>query len=236
MQPGHAKSLAPLALLAMQETGADGYVLYRHSLDGGAPVALCSWGMPVPDRSQNGLTVAAFPLRKESVLVATVAFVFRAPAISEGSRSVLERLARTIESVWSLSGTPDTLVQLARRISQLQAELADLKIADRISGFLKNPEPNATEIIARHVEGVVETRRLQTLLEQSARDLEFQISERKLIAEAKALLQRSYGLSEEEAYTRLRLSSRRSRRRLGEVAQQLIERVHDSSASPPNQG
>lgn len=47
-------------------------------------------------------------------------------------------------------------MQLATRIGRLQAELADLKIADRARGFLAHPEPNATGIVARHVESVLQ--------------------------------------------------------------------------------
>ena len=61
------------------------------------------------------------------------------------------------------------------------------------------------------------------LLQQFAQDLEEQIEERRLIARAKSLLQNTYGISEEQAHARLRLSSLRSRRRLGEVADQLIK-------------
>ncbi len=230
MRPDHAGSLAPLAILAMRETGADGYALYAHETDG-PPVRLSSCGLPVPAAPQEGLCVARFPLRIQNREVGLLAFVFRAPEIPEGAARPLNRLTRTLESIWSLYATPDRAIDLVTRITRQQAELADLKIADRAQGFLTHPEPGAGEAMALHVECVLRARRFEALLDQFARDLEDQIEERKLITRAKSLLQSAHGLTEEEAHAQLRLSSRRSRRRLAEVAQQLIKGKYQNESA-----
>ncbi|HLI84412.1 MAG TPA: ANTAR domain-containing protein [Bryobacteraceae bacterium] len=222
---GQATSLAPLALLAMRETGAAGYGLYAYESGGAVPVRLYGCGLPIPAGPQEGLAVARFGLHVENRKLGFVAFVFRALAVPEEANRTLERLARTLESVWSLFVTPQTVIELAKRISRRQAELADLKVAERAQGFLHHGEPGASEIMATHVECVLRARRLEAFLEQCARDLEGQIEERKVIAQAKNLLQAAHGVSEEEAYAQLRLSSRRSRRRIFEVAHQLIRQA-----------
>jgi hypothetical protein len=229
MSLGHVESLAPLALLALRETAAAGYAIHR--FDGNGAICLSAYGLSLAEGREEGLLVAQFSLRVEAIEVGTLSFVFRGRGIPENAGAVLERLARTIESVWLLSYIPDTLIQLATRIGRLQAELADLKIADRARSFLAHPEPNSTGILASHVESVLQARRLEAQLQQLVGELENQIHERKLISEAKSLLQRSYGLTEEAAYARLRVTSHRSRRRLGDVAQQVIERKYDAHST-----
>jgi hypothetical protein len=230
MRPDHAGSLAPLALLAMQETGAEGYVLYANENDG-IPVRLCSCGLAVPTGPQEGLSVARLPLRVQNREVGSLAFVFRGREVPEQAGRPLKRLVRTLESIWSLYATPDRAIDLVTRITRQQAELADLKIADRAQGFLVHPEPGAGEAMALHVECVLRARRFEALLDQFARDLEDQIQERKVITRAKSLLQSAHGLTEEEAHAQLRLSSRRSRRRLVDVAHQLIKGKYENEST-----
>jgi AmiR/NasT family two-component response regulator len=83
--------------------------------------------------------------------------------------------------------------------------------------------------MALDVESVLRTRRFEAMLDQFAGDLEDQLEERKIIAEAKDLLQATQGITEEEAYSQLRLNSRRSRRRIFEVAHQLVKARLDAS-------
>lgn len=153
---------------------------------------------------------------------------FRVPADAWGA---IEHLARMVESIWLLFAPPERAVDLITRISRRPAELADLKIAGRALGFLKNPEPGAGETIAEHVENVLRTRRFEVVLDQFARELEDQVEERKTIAKATDLLQTRQGITEEEAYAQLRLSSRRSRRRIFEVAHQVIQEHHDTQST-----
>jgi hypothetical protein len=223
MRLEQAGSFGPLALLMMRETGAEGYVLYAYEQRSSFPVRLSAYGLDVPPCEHEGLSVARLPLRLQNREVGWLAFVFRAAAIPEDTRRLLERLARMFESIWSLFYDPERVIDLATRISRRQAELADLKIAERALGFLKHPEPGAAETMALHVESVLRTRRFEAILDQFAGDLDDQLEERKIIAEAKNLLQSTQGITEEEAYSQLRLSSRRSRRRIFEVAHQLVK-------------
>jgi AmiR/NasT family two-component response regulator len=55
--------------------------------------------------------------------------------------------------------------------------------------------------MALDVESVLRTRRFEAMLDQFAGDLEDQLEERKIIAEAKDLLQATQGITEEETYS-----------------------------------
>jgi AmiR/NasT family two-component response regulator len=54
-------------------------------------------------------------------------------------------------------------------------------------------------------------------------DIQQEIAERDLANRAKALLQRRYGMSEDQAHVHLRLVSRKSRKRLRDVARDVLE-------------
>lgn len=231
MQPDQAGSFEPLARLTMRETGADGYALYAYEDDTGRLVRLAECGLAVPVCEHGGLSVARFPLRVHNCDVGLVAFVFCVPEVPTRAMRPLERLASTLESIWSLYAPPDRAMDLVTRIARQQAQLADLKIADRAHGFLTHPEPDAGETMALHVECVLRARRFEALLDEFAHALEDQIEERKVITRAKNVLQNTHGITEEEAHAQLRLSSRRSRRRLVEVAHQLIKEQHDTQST-----
>jgi hypothetical protein len=224
-------SFGRLAQLAMRETGAAGFALYAYENGETAPVQLAACGLALPVTPREGLAVTQFDLQVQNRKVGLLAFVFHALAIPDGAGPKLDRLARTLEALWSLFMAPQTVIELAQHVSRRQAELADLKIAERAQGFLQHPQPDVGETMALHVECVLHTRRFEALLEQLAHDLEVQIEERKVIARAKSLLQSVHGVTEEEAYARLRLTSRRSRRRIFEVAGHLIRDPYDTQST-----
>jgi AmiR/NasT family two-component response regulator len=62
------------------------------------------------------------------------------------------------------------------------------------------------------------------VLEQLTRELEEEVEERRLTNRAKAILQSVHGMSEEQAHAHLRQTSRKTRRKLKDVAVELIER------------
>jgi hypothetical protein len=217
-----AGSFGPLVLLVMRETGAQGYVLYGYEPGCASPVRLSEYGVEIPANEQEGVSVARLPLHVQNREVGWVAFVFHTASVPDGARRLLDRLANMLESIASLFAPPERVIDLVIKISRRQAELADLKIAERAIGFSKHPEAGSAETIAVHVESVLRARRFEAVLQEFAGELEGQLEERKVIAKAKKLLQTAHGISEEEAYSQLRLSSRRSRRRIFEVADQLI--------------
>jgi len=57
--------------------------------------------------------------------------------------------------------------------------------------------------------------------------LEERVEERKLLSKAKAALQERWGISEEEAYVYMRIRSQSSRKRLRDIANELISHAGD---------
>jgi AmiR/NasT family two-component response regulator len=188
-------------------------------------------GLPVPRwldpgdessvQSRGGLAVALFPLCVDAVLAGSLVFVFRGDEIAEDKLSILIRFAAIIEAVQAL---PHTTATLAAKVGTLDAELAGIKIAERTRGILTGgtPEPETIETLASHVEKVLDGRQLGSVLEQLLPDLEDQVETRRIVIRAKALLENRHGMSEEQAYFHLRVKSRASRRRLSEVARELL--------------
>jgi len=219
------RSLQPLAMIALKEAGADGYAIYEVDPTTEVRELKLSWGVSVPEASQDGFTLKSFPLRAGDVVTGSLVFVFRGGAISPATHAVLERLAATIEEVWRLSLVPAAYARAASRIGELETELADSKIADRARGLLASGvlPRDAIDTIVRHVESVLRPGELITVLQQLNQDFEQEIAERELANRAKAILQRRYGMSEDQAHVHLRVISRKSRKRLREVARYVLK-------------
>jgi hypothetical protein len=226
------RSVQPLARIALKEAGAHGCAIYQvdpktdlRELKFADGVPVPESGAAVPRSGDAGLTVTSFPLHAGEEVTGVLTFVFRGAAVSPDARSVLERIAAAIEEVWRLSLLPQTYARNAARIGELEAELADSKIADRACGLLAaGPPPReAIDTIARHVESVLRPGQLAAVLGQLAVEIEREIAERDLTNRAKAVLQSRYGMSEDQAHVHLRLVSRKSRKRLRDVARDLLE-------------
>jgi hypothetical protein len=225
------QSVTSLALFAMYAAGADGYSLYEIDEASGAALIRQSNGLAVPQwldpddesgvKRGDGIVVALFPLYVDATFAGTLAFVFRGDEISEDKLAILNRFASIIEAVHAL---PHTTAALAARIGTLHAELAGIKIAERTRGILTGnlPQPEAIETLLSHVERVLEGRRFGSVLEQLLPDLEDQLATKRAVLRAKALLERRHGMSEEQAYFHLRVKSRSTRRRLSEIAHELL--------------
>ena len=218
------QSLEPLALVALKEAGADGCAIYQLDPAGQRELKF-RWGSPPPDSSDIGHIIASFPLHVGDEITGVLNFVFRGAVISPRAQSLVERVAGAIEEVWKLSLLAATYARNAARIGELESELADSKIADRARGMLASGTPprDAVDTIVRHVESVLRPGPLGTALEQRNEELEQEIAERELTNRAKAVLQRRYGMSEDQAHVHLRLVSRKSRKRLRDVARDLLE-------------
>lgn len=232
LRPSYASlALSGLMLFAMQAAGADGYSWCEVDSATGAMVERYSSGNSVPRwekldvgwgvASREGVTVIRYPLRAEGDLTGVLAFAFRRNAVSEGEIAILNRMAAAIET---LHAVPLTTARLATRIGHLDAELAGIKIAERTRGLIANGAAGceAVDGIVRHMESVLEGRQFSAVLEQLLPDMEERVQERKAVARAKELLQGFQGMTEEQAYMYLRYRSRTTRRRLGEVALEII--------------
>jgi hypothetical protein len=225
-----AESVRSLVTFAAEASGADGYAVFELNTNGG-PVLSHGSGCPILMADdlkagrrvfrQDQVSIAAYALRVEGNLTGQVAFAFRGSEIDPEKLTILDRMAALIEAV---RANHQTMARLASKVGRLDAELAAIKIAERTQGLLANgaPDPSAVDTVARHVETVLQGRQVGGALEELLRDLEDRLDERKLLVRAKAVLQRVYGISEEQAYLQLRVRSRTSRKRLRVVAQELI--------------
>ncbi len=61
------------------------------------------------------------------------------------------------------------------------------------------------------------------MLQERLRDLENRAAERDLTTRAKIALQQKFGLTEERAYMQLRTISRQRRKRIHEIAQEILD-------------
>jgi AmiR/NasT family two-component response regulator len=231
-------SLSALAQVAMRETASDGYAFFRRTPGtrtfvredaSGSVIAEDALNKTLSPGSSNSLVVT-YPMGNEWLL----AFAFHDHARLQKARPQLDRIAATIEAVWRTADAVERYSQLAHQVADLEACLMDSKIADRARGFLQDREASTpVETIVRHVEGVLRESSTRRILEQISRELAEEVEERRLVGRAKAILQRSEEMSEEAAHAHLRLVSRKSRRRLKDVALEVIQRhpveepVHD---------
>jgi ANTAR domain len=152
----------------------------------------------------------------------------------ETSAAVLTRLRAVADAIRRREHCIEDYAQQVARIGEMEAELIDAKIAARVGGLMANGAPGEDRIkaVEQHVEGVLRPSEFGTMLEQRLKELEEEIAERKLTAQAKAVLQNVYSMSEEQAHLHLRTISRKSRRPLKEVAQELIEARNSLWANP----
>ncbi len=218
------QSLSALAQVATRETGAEGYAFFRRHAETSVLVRQEADGATIPEEAIGGQNtdpvIAAYSLGTDGI----VAFTFRDGSESRLARTRLDGFVPAIEAVWTAAGNAWQNSLLASQIADLEARLMDSKIADRVRGFLKTGgDPNALDAIARHVDGVLRPAPTRRILEQLSRELEEAVEERRLTNRAKAILQIQHGMSEDEAHMHLRQTSRRSRKKLREVAADLID-------------
>jgi hypothetical protein len=232
---GQQESISALAQLAIRYSGANSYGLYVLDASTGALRLRSSAGPrpPMPDdltinvslSQRQGRSVRSYPLRVSGSVVAMLAFSFGGSPVPEDRLSILDRMARAIETLYCL---PCVAKQLFDRVNGVETEIVTDKIGTRAQGLLREtPQDDALyqeaiDVIERQVETILRSSRLWTALERLLHDGEEELAERKLTAQAKTLLQEVHGMSEQEAYQHLRNASRRSRKPIPAVARELI--------------
>jgi hypothetical protein len=161
-------SVQPLALIALRETGADGYAISTMDPEGGAARLIASFGLPVPAANERGAYVASVPLDVANPVSGTIRFVFRTEQECRIASPLIERAARSIEAVWHLARLRELCVDKAAQIGDLQAELADSKIGDRARGLLNQAAGprGGIETMERHIETVLRASRSFKVLER----------------------------------------------------------------------
>jgi hypothetical protein len=212
----------PLGQLAMKEAAAAGYELCRLDRESGVLVRLQTCGLRVGELEVSA--AVSFPARVAGLETHVLTFVFLSQRISEHALTVLNQMADVFEAVLGLSELPARCTRLALRAAELETQLMCAKIRDRARGLIQSPMQGGfgTETLARFSGTLLHSAETPTMLERLAREREQEIEERSLASQAKAVLESVHGMSEEQAHHHLRVTSRRSRRPLTEVALEYI--------------
>lgn len=236
------EGIRALLEFAKRASGAASYALFDVDHTNGVPLTYYWSGSPRPDlrevpltqgqHSHEGMTTMYYPLRGKRSIRVVVAFSFEESSIDEKRVSILDRLSQTIENVYRVPISTD---QVLARICSFEAELLAIKISERTRGLLRDCVQNdeSIETVVRHVESVLHRRPTRELLNTIESDLKDRLLERKLVVKAKQVLEAQDGLSEEEAYLWLIHQSKIRRKRLRDVAREVIVNRLQSPNSPP---
>jgi len=207
-------SLEALAQVGLRATGARSFAFIART--GIKETGAARSAAEAPDTLE-------YLLRTDGATAASVTFTFGSDREATRARPRLDRIAATMQSIWTAAAA-DRYADLVERVANLEARLVDSKIADRVRGYLADGiDSDPSEAIARHVETVLRPTRARVLLEQVASELEEEIEERRLVGQAKRIIQARDSVSEEQAYTELRLRSRKSRKPLKDIARLVVE-------------
>jgi AmiR/NasT family two-component response regulator len=185
-----------------------------------------------PEVAANGFeTFLVLPFLHAGALIGLLTFGWRKPAaLRERQIRSVREIASAISDVTIRARQSSFTIHLANRISQLQAELANGKIADRAKGLLIENRSDAGEVVQHHVSRVLESMSVSVGLQEQLEKLESEVKDRRIVGQAKEFLQEALHLSEEEAYLQLRNTSRQSRRRLPDVASEILRNAGAKAA------
>ncbi len=215
-------SLTALAQFALRETSATGYALFQNP----GTSALVALGEEISEADAFGGVnplLLTYAMQTGGVADGLVAFSYGDAQTQAKAGETLHRVVPAMETVWQARNADAHYLGLARRLSALESQLIDSRIVERAKGLISAagpPEGNSEAVnsLVSHVRNVFRPGSAASTLELKLRELENEIQERRVTSQAKALLQAAHSLSEDQAYAHLRTLSRKSRRRLGEVA------------------
>jgi len=203
-------SLTALAQVAQEGSGAEGYAFFRRRADAEELTPHIAAG-----KSVDSGHVVTYPLGDDGVF----ALVFADSA----RRGRAEGIVAAIASVWTAARSTPRYSELASHVADLETRLLDSRISDRVRGYLSaEGQSGAFETIIRHVQSVLSPKPAESALEKLSQELEQEVEERRLTNRAKAILRSVHGMSEEQAHVHLRQTSRKTRRKIKEIAEDLI--------------
>ncbi len=218
------QSLCLVARLGLRNGLAQGYAVDKLLDSSEAWERKVSEGLPVPMSDGNGLALTSFPLGTEETQTGALSFVGGATTLSD-ARPALEQIAGVCQAIWRTWYIHASYARDILRIADLEAELADSKIADRAQALLEmgNLHTSPVATISRSVATVLGPCRLRNALKKLVADLERDVADYALVRQAKRFLQERQNMTEAEAYLHLRQVSRQTRRSLPDVASELME-------------
>lgn len=187
-----AAILAPL----IEQAGADGVIVYRAAEDSDEFRAIAARTLAAPKIPELGVTLG----------VEATALLSRGMEPFQTEHSGDERFANL----------PETLQFGIRHVA-----VFPLRANESLLGFMTLGRADAEPFTDEAIQTALPVARVVTaVLERDA--LRVALRERKLVERAKGLIQKRRAISEEEAYLILRNQSRRSRRPMAELAEEII--------------
>lgn len=221
------QSLGLVARLGLRDGLAKGYAIDQLADHGEAWERKAAEGLPVPASDGNGLAIINYSLGTEETPTGALSFVLDT-AVSREEQRVLEKIAKMCQGIWRIWNIHAIYARHILRIAELEAELADAKIADRAQAMLHMEEvpPNSippVDILSRSVNTILGPYQLQNVLRKVVEDLERDSAEYDLVRQAKGFLQERQNITEAQAYLHLRLVSRQTRRPLPDIASELMK-------------
>lgn len=200
--------------------------LVRRVVAGDHPPDLLELAYSDLDRLPFRKQWAVLPLYTDGLVSAVLVLVFSDEAHRRSSAPVLRKIAPVFESLARFFTEQSRQVKLASRITELESTIAVDKILDRARGLLReHPQLNehTIELVDRHVAKVLAPNQFSQVLRDRLRELEGLAAERDITARAKRVLQEQNGFSEERAYLLLRTLSRQRRKRISEIAREIVD-------------
>ncbi|MBC7925449.1 MAG: ANTAR domain-containing protein [Bryobacteraceae bacterium] len=171
--------------------------------------------------------LAVVPLRKRNALhgILTIGWE-NANSLNTPPHMVrLAALGNSAAALLTRSSESKSAAHLASKLVRLESDLADWKISERAAGVLSSDlwTDDVVMTLHDHVQRVLQSPDNSLLaLERQVAELESALKDRKLLGQAKTVLQNSYTMTEEEAYLHLRNTSRRTRRALRDIADDIL--------------
>lgn len=220
-------SLSLVAKIGMRGAGATGFAFFERGSEASAWLIVDAAGLALAADWLSGLDdplAMKFLLRSAGVGEGMLVFVFPSASVAEAGRQKLETLDPVFQSLWSAQCSRLSYINVVEGIAELEARVLESKITHRARGLLaSNAQGDIIETIAQHIHTVLHSASTGELLQRIRVEFQDELKERSVLAEAKAILQGTHGMSEEQAHIHLRRLSRRSRKRIQSVAQDVIE-------------
>lgn len=222
--------------LLAQLANADGSALYearhgyhklvRRAAGGLRPPDLTELGYEDLDHLKLRKQWASLPLYSDGLISAVLILVFASEKDRDAAKPILRRIVPLFESLAKFVSEQSRQVKLASKISELESGIAAEKILDRAKGLLReHPDLNegTIELVDRHVAKVLASSQFSQSLQDRLRELEGLVAERDITSRAKVVLQEQLGYTEEKAYLHLRTISRQRRKRISEIAREIVD-------------
>ena len=185
-------------------------------------------------------SIAVAPIRRDDVLlgIATLSWTSGARRIATDR---LQPLLDCAAALLNRGGQTSAALRLIAEIANLESDLANLKIAERAAGVVNGADwtDHAPFVLQQHISRVLEGTDITRELKGQLAALQSRLHDRQVLATAKARLQDTLELDEESAYLFLRNASRRARRPLREIAQDILtgainlQRTMNAQAAAP---